>query len=44
MIMHVFLKDMNEDLDALRKRLDNEVGKVSSLEAKVLELDVSPCA
>lgn len=33
------VQDMNEDLDALRKRLDNEVGKVSSLEAKVLELD-----
>lgn len=36
----VFLKGLNEELDALRKRLENEVEKVSSLESKVLELEV----
>uniref|UniRef100_A0A8C2JDI3 FYVE and coiled-coil domain containing 1b n=1 Tax=Cyprinus carpio TaxID=7962 RepID=A0A8C2JDI3_CYPCA len=30
---------LNGELDALRKRLDNEVEKVSSLESKVLELE-----
>ncbi len=37
----VFLKGLNEELDALRKRLENEVEKASSLESKVLELEVS---
>lgn len=34
-------KGLNEEVDALRKRLENEVEKVSSLESKVLELEVS---
>lgn len=33
------VQGMSEDMDALRKRLDIEVEKVSSLEAKVLELE-----
>ncbi|XP_050990445.1 LOW QUALITY PROTEIN: FYVE and coiled-coil domain-containing protein 1 [Labeo rohita] len=33
------VQGLNEELDALRKRLDNEVEKVSSLESKVLELE-----
>ncbi|XP_059419061.1 FYVE and coiled-coil domain-containing protein 1-like isoform X3 [Carassius carassius] len=33
------VQSLNEQLDALRKRLDNEVEKVSSLESKVLELE-----
>ncbi len=39
--MDVFLKGLNEELDALRKKLENEVEKASSLESKVLELEVS---
>lgn len=39
-VYNVFLKSLNGELDALRKRLDNEVEKVSSLESKVLELEV----
>uniref|UniRef100_A0A8C1NFW0 FYVE and coiled-coil domain containing 1b n=1 Tax=Cyprinus carpio TaxID=7962 RepID=A0A8C1NFW0_CYPCA len=37
--MDVSLKGLNDELDALRKRLENEVEKVSSLESKVLELE-----
>uniref|UniRef100_A0A671KK29 FYVE and coiled-coil domain-containing protein 1-like n=1 Tax=Sinocyclocheilus anshuiensis TaxID=1608454 RepID=A0A671KK29_9TELE len=37
--MDVSLKGLNEELDALRKRLENEVEKVSCLESKVLELE-----
>uniref|UniRef100_A0A8C1YVI1 FYVE and coiled-coil domain containing 1b n=1 Tax=Cyprinus carpio TaxID=7962 RepID=A0A8C1YVI1_CYPCA len=37
--MDVSLKGLNDELDALRKRLENEVKKVSSLESKVLELE-----
>ncbi|CAM4587370.1 unnamed protein product [Leuciscus chuanchicus] len=33
------IQGLNEELDALRKRLENEVEKVSSLESKVLELE-----
>ncbi|XP_016430902.1 FYVE and coiled-coil domain-containing protein 1-like [Sinocyclocheilus rhinocerous] len=33
------VQGLNEEQDALRKRLDNEVEKVSSLESKVLELE-----
>ncbi|XP_048018467.1 FYVE and coiled-coil domain-containing protein 1 isoform X3 [Megalobrama amblycephala] len=33
------MQGLNEELDALRKRLDNEMEKVSSLESKVLELE-----
>ncbi|XP_039532598.1 FYVE and coiled-coil domain-containing protein 1 [Pimephales promelas] len=33
------VQGLNEELDALRKRLENEVEKVSSLESKVLELE-----
>uniref|UniRef100_A0A8C2PYC3 FYVE and coiled-coil domain containing 1b n=1 Tax=Cyprinus carpio TaxID=7962 RepID=A0A8C2PYC3_CYPCA len=33
------VQSLNGELDALRKRLDNEVEKVSSLESKVLELE-----
>ncbi|XP_052390140.1 FYVE and coiled-coil domain-containing protein 1 isoform X1 [Carassius gibelio] len=33
------VQSLNEQLDALRKRLDNEVEKVSSLDSKVLELE-----
>uniref|UniRef100_A0A8C1HWD8 FYVE and coiled-coil domain containing 1b n=1 Tax=Cyprinus carpio carpio TaxID=630221 RepID=A0A8C1HWD8_CYPCA len=40
--MDVSLKGLNDELDALRKRLENEVEKVSSLESKVLELEVYP--
>uniref|UniRef100_A0A671KLW1 FYVE and coiled-coil domain-containing protein 1-like n=1 Tax=Sinocyclocheilus anshuiensis TaxID=1608454 RepID=A0A671KLW1_9TELE len=34
------VQGLNEELDALRKRLENEVEKVSCLESKVLELEV----
>lgn len=40
LFLNVFLEGLNEELDALRKRLDNEIEKVSSLESKVLELEV----
>uniref|UniRef100_A0A8C1UDA5 FYVE and coiled-coil domain containing 1b n=1 Tax=Cyprinus carpio TaxID=7962 RepID=A0A8C1UDA5_CYPCA len=33
------VEGLNDELDALRKRLENEVKKVSSLESKVLELE-----
>uniref|UniRef100_A0A672SP33 FYVE and coiled-coil domain autophagy adaptor 1 n=1 Tax=Sinocyclocheilus grahami TaxID=75366 RepID=A0A672SP33_SINGR len=33
------VQGLNEELDALRKRLENEVEKVSCLESKVLELE-----
>uniref|UniRef100_A0A8C1NIW2 FYVE and coiled-coil domain containing 1b n=1 Tax=Cyprinus carpio TaxID=7962 RepID=A0A8C1NIW2_CYPCA len=33
------VEGLNDELDALRKRLENEVEKVSSLESKVLELE-----
>ncbi|XP_056127592.1 FYVE and coiled-coil domain-containing protein 1 [Rhinichthys klamathensis goyatoka] len=33
------VQGLNEELDALRRRLENEVEKVSSLESKVLELE-----
>ncbi|XP_026107973.1 FYVE and coiled-coil domain-containing protein 1-like isoform X1 [Carassius auratus] len=33
------VQGLNEELDVLRKRLENEVEKVSSLESKVLELE-----
>lgn len=40
LFLNVFLEGLNEELDALKKRLDNEIEKVSSLESKVLELEV----
>uniref|UniRef100_A0A8C2F460 FYVE and coiled-coil domain containing 1b n=1 Tax=Cyprinus carpio TaxID=7962 RepID=A0A8C2F460_CYPCA len=37
--VHHQSQGLNDELDALRKRLENEVKKVSSLESKVLELE-----
>lgn len=36
----VFMKHLNEELDELRKKLDVELEKVSSLESKASELEV----